>query len=264
MHCLVTGAKSGLGYAIASNFPGRRLTREDSLADLRAEKFDVIFHCAFNAAKEVRIDNISTYVADNLFLTQRLLGLHFDKFVYISSADLYPRSLRHRQEGATYDVGELYGVYPFVKLFSELAIRERWSNYLILRPVTMLGPIMRPNTTSRILKEREPQLFLHSDSRFNYILHRDIVQFLWIAIERDLTGVFNIASHSTLRLGDICSDLGLRPRFGEYVYDIGDVANERAAVHYPGFNKSSAKVLNSFIDELGDAFVGRGRVVERA
>ncbi len=263
MSFLVTGAASGLGKAIADNFGGTQITRGEFAAFRRGYRggpFDAIFHCAFNSSKDVTISTADKYVYDNLFFTQELVELECKKFIYISSQDVYPRSLRVRREDADFDLTAIHGVYPFTKIFSELAIQRRVKNFLICRPTTFLGRSMRPNTTSRLLVERHPKLFLAPDSRFNYVHHGDVVRFLEIALQRDLTGVYNIASCGTVTLREICGDLGLAPTFGDFLYDIGNVVNTKAAAHYPRFARTSDEALNEFIDQLGAAFVGSGRV----
>jgi nucleoside-diphosphate-sugar epimerase len=266
MKCLVTGAGSGLGAAIYGHFGGVRLQHGDLTAfcrERRDEEFDVIFHCAFNAAKDVTMRSASSYVQDNLFFTNELAMLRHRKFVYISSQDVYPRSLRMRREDAEFDLAGLSGAYPFTKLFSEIAVRQQARAFLICRPATFLGIKMRPNTTSRLLVEPRPRLFLRPESRFNYVLHSDVVRFLEIALQKDLCGIFNVASRGTVRLRDICEDLGLAASFGDYLYDVGEIDVSAAAAHYSGFNKTSADALNEFIDLLGTAFIGQGRVKSR-
>jgi len=266
LNVLVTGARSGLGKAIADHFHGQRVNRGEFDAfrhEYRNERFDAIFHCAFNSAKQVALSGAGDYVYDNLFFTQELLEIPCVKFVYISTPDLYPHWTDERREDTDFDVTALPGIYSFTKLASELAIQRRTKNFLICRPTTFLGPSMRPNTTLRLLTERNPRLFLRPESRFNYVLHRDVVGFLEVALRRDLTGIYNIACRGTVRLADICDDLGLTPQFGDYLYDIGNVSNAKVASHYAGFTRSSVETLNEFIDKLGHAFIGRGRVRDR-
>ncbi len=262
---LVTGARSGLGKAIAERFGGRQINRGDLAAfhrDWGGEGFDAIFHCAFNAAKQVKLSSAADYLDDNLFLTESLLQIPCRKFVYVSTPDFYPVD-GERREDADFDVATLAGIYPFSKLASECAIRRRTANFLICRPTTFLGATMRANTTKRVLTERSPLIYLSPDSRFNYVLHRDVVDFLALALERDLTGIYNLASRGTVRLGDLCDDLELAPRFGDHRYDIGNVDNAKVAAQHAAFAKSSVAALNEFIESLGGAFVGRGRVRER-
>lgn len=119
---------------------------------------------------------------------------------------------------------------------------------------------MRPSTTLRMLTERAPRVFLHPDSRFNFVLHEDIAAFVARALAEDIRGVFNVASTDSVRLGDMAERLGLTATFGEHVYDAGNVASAKIAALEPAFRRSSAETLNRFVDSLGSRFVGRGRM----
>jgi hypothetical protein len=119
---------------------------------------------------------------------------------------------------------------------------------------------MRPSTTLRVLTERAPRVFLHPDSRVNFVLHDDIAAFIAHALAEDIRGVFNVASTGSVRLGDMAARLGLAATFGEHVYDAGDVSNAKIAAIAPAFRRTSAETLNRFIDQLGARFVGTGRL----
>lgn len=258
---LVTGAASGLGAAVHRALGGMAMTRATPFAEIEAgAPYDAIVHCAFGAQKHVTPANAHAYLEDNLLLTERLAALPHGKFVFISSIDIYPLPRRGAKEDDDYDLARLAGPYAFAKLFSDALVRARCADHLVLRPASLLGPTMRPSTTLRVLTETSPQLFLHSDSRFNFVLHDDIAAFIARAIAEDIRGVFNIASTDAVRLGDMAERLGLAATFGEHVYDAGEVSNAKIAAIEPAFRRTSAETLNRFINQLGDRFVGRGRM----
>ena len=83
---LVTGANSGLGKYIASQIDCAILTRENSKSVLD-KTYDTIIHCAFNSRKNV--NDYYEIVRDNIFLTKDLCKVPHNKFVFISSIDVY-------------------------------------------------------------------------------------------------------------------------------------------------------------------------------
>lgn len=258
---LVTGAASGLGAAVHRAFGGTPMTRATPWAEIEAgAPYDAIVHCAFGSQKLVTPATAYAYLDDNLLLTERLARLPHRKFVFISSIDIYPAPRQGAKENDDYDLARLSGPYPFAKLFSDALVRARCPDHLILRPASLLGPAMRPSTALRVLTERAPRLFLHPDSRFNFVLHDDIAAFIARAIAEDIRGVFNAASADAVRLGDLAARLGLAPAFGAHIYDAGEVSNAKIAAIEPAFRRTSAETLNRFIDALGPRFVGTGRM----
>jgi nucleoside-diphosphate-sugar epimerase len=260
---LVSGPASGLGNAVQRALGGvglpRNMALHDPLIRDRAP-FDAIIHCAVNAAKTITMENAFQYIDDNLFLTQRLLEVPHKKFIYLSSMDIYPRLGRAIAEDEDFDLSALVGPYAHAKLFSDLLVQRKAAKPLILRPATLLGPAMRPNTTSRMLTQRGCGVFLSAESRFNYVLHADVIDLIAHAIETDLTGIYNIASQGLVTLSDVATQLGLSIKFGTHKYDIGPIDSFRAASILPAFSRQSWETLNLFIDSLGSTYVGRGRL----
>jgi nucleoside-diphosphate-sugar epimerase len=261
---LVTGTASGLGAAVHHALGGTALTRAIRFDAVAAgAPYDTIIHCAFGAQKRVTPATAHAYLDDNLLLTERLAQIPHRKFVFISSIDIYPQPRRGAKEDDDYDLARLSGPYPFVKLFSDALVRARCANHLVLRASSLIGPTMRPSTALRVLTEANPHVHLHPDSRFNFVLHEDIVDFIARALTEDITGVYNVASTGLVRLGAMAERLGLAATFGDYVYDAGDISNAKIAAIEPRFRRTSAETLNRFIEQLGPRFVGKGRMPTR-
>jgi nucleoside-diphosphate-sugar epimerase len=260
---LVTGARSGLGSAVYRALGGIAFVRGMSVDDpgiRAAAPFDAIVHCAVNAAKQVTMRTAYGYLEDNFLLTQRLIGIPHRKFVFVSTLAVYPPTGRAIGEDEDLDLMSLTGPYAFTKLFSDLCVQEMARQPLILRTTTLLGPIIRPNTIQRALTQRDCQLFLAANSRYNFVLHDDIVDFIVQALDDDICGIFNIGSSGLVMLSDIVDQLGLSVRYGDYYYDIGPVDSRRAGALHPPFARPSWQTLNRYIDSLGSAYVGRGRL----
>jgi nucleoside-diphosphate-sugar epimerase len=260
---LVTGARSGLGHAVHQAFGGIAFLRGMSLDDpliRAASPFDAIIHCAVNAAKHVSMSTAFDYMDDNLLLTQRLVGVPHRRFVFVSTLAVYPPTGRAVTENEDIDLMALTGPYAFTKLFSDLYVQRYATDPLILRTTTLLGPLIRPNNVLRALTQPGCQLFLAPDSRYNFVLHEDIVDFIRQALDAGISGAFNLASEGLVVLSDIVDQLGLSVRYGEHRYDIGPVDSRRAGALHPAFARPSWRTLNRYIDTLGSAYIGRGRL----
>jgi nucleoside-diphosphate-sugar epimerase len=260
---LVTGVRSGLGHAVYHALGGigfvRGMTPDDP-AIRAAAPFDAIIHCAVNAAKSVSMSTAYGYMEDNLLLTQRLVDIPHRKFVFISTLAVYPSTGRAVSEDDDVDLMPLTGPYAFTKLFSDLYVQKQATEPLILRTTSLLGPANRPHTVMRALTQRDCQLFLAPHSRYNFVLHEDIVDFIAAAMERRITGAFNTCSEGLVTLSRIVDQLGLSVHYGDYHYDIGPVDNRNAAAAHAAFGRPSWQTLNRFIDMLGPAYIGKGRL----
>lgn len=239
---LVTGARRGLGYAMHRELGGVPFTRATML-DCLAPPYGAIIHCAASPPPTDLHGNVYGFVQDNLLLTQRLLEIPHDRFVYVSSIDV--------------QIPERAGLYASAKLFCEALVRAEGKRPLILRPTSLLGFPMRPSSIFRMLTEPDCSLFLAPQSRFNFVLHRDVCAFVEAAIDGGVEGTFAIGSSASAGLGEIARRLELTPRFGRYTYDVGAVDQAKAAHIVPALRRSSWETLEVFIEQLGDRYIGR-------
>jgi nucleoside-diphosphate-sugar epimerase len=180
--------------------------------------------------------------------------------VFVSTLAVYPPTGRAVREDEDVDLMPLSGPYAFTKLFSDLYVQERANNPLILRTTTLLGPAIRPSTVLRALTQPNCQLFLAPDARYNFVLHDDIVDFIVRAMDTGISGAFNIGSEGLVVLSDIVDQLGLSVSYGDFHYDIGPVDVSRAGAVHPAFARASWQTLNRYIDSLGSAYIGHGRL----
>lgn len=260
---LVTGVRNGLGNAVHRALGGIGFVRgmaPDDPVIRAAAPFDAIIHCAVNAAKYVSMTTAYGYMEDNLLLTQRLVDIPHRKFVFVSTLAVYPPTGRAISEDEDVDLMPLTGPYAFTKLFSDLYVQERANEPLVLRTTTLLGPAIRPSTVMRALTQRDCQLFLAPGSRYNFVMHDDIVDFIVQAMDRGVTGAFNIGSEGLVVLSSIVDQLELSVRYGEHHYDIGPVDTRKAGARHPAFARPSWQTLNRYIDSLGPAYIGQGRL----
>ena len=238
MKILITGTTSGLGKYLYENIPNSRALNRDNADDISNynSTFDVIIHNAFSpqGANKNNIQDYYKYVNDNLLITKKLVDLKPKKFIYISSGDVY------RDE---------FSVYKYTKLFAESIIENELDNYCVLRCAAMLGKYMRPNTFTKILKEKNPVLTLSKNSKFNYILHSDICDFILEVMKKDIKGNFDFSS-SVITLEKVVELLKGNPKYGNYTYIGPPMDNSSIVKLNKKFDKSSEQVINKFINQI--------------
>ncbi len=247
---LISGTKSGLGKKLHQRFGGMSWTRETSLNQIDPKHFrtNVIIHCAFNS-KPPTPENLSSYIDDNYGLTKKLLEVIHDKFIFISTIDVYSKDEQLHQEDEVLDMRQPREIYPWTKLASEVAVTKKSNNFLILRCSALLGQYSRPNSLTRILDNDRSGLSLAPTSMFNYVLHSDISDFIKLAIDQDLTGIFNIMSSRNIVLSEVAKLSKRQVNYGEYVYNCGQIDNAKVVSVFPAFNKTSAEVIKEFISQ---------------
>ncbi|MEK7517258.1 MAG: NAD-dependent epimerase/dehydratase family protein [Patescibacteria group bacterium] len=247
---LITGHKNGLGRFLYEYFGGIGFDRNmppDKFEHIRREGVDVIIHCAFNSAREINSKNLYPYLSDNVFLTKRLAKIPHKKFIFISSVDVYPKDNKKHSESEVIDVNQVSGIYAITKLMSESIVQNICPNFLILRCSTLLGHDSRENSLIKIIKEASPALALSADSLFNYILHKDVLEFIQIAIKKDLQGIYNLSSSKNITLSQISELLGKKVNFGKYKYNVGNIDNNKITSIFPTFKKTSREAVLEFL-----------------
>lgn len=239
---LITGSSSGLGKYLYNKLGGISFNRDGT----NVKEAEVLIHCAFNQTREVNSKNLYQYLFDNVFLTKKLAKIPHKKFIYISSVDVYPKNNQKHFENEVIDISQVSGIYAITKLMSESLIQDLCPNFLILRCSALLGRDAKENSLIKIIKEENPALTLSPDSVFNYILHKDVLEFIKIALDRDLQGIYNLASSENITLFQITELLGKKVSFGNYMYNAGNIDNEKASELLPSFKKTSKETINEF------------------
>tara|TARA_Y100000296_G_C5135790_1_gene238091 strand:- start:68 stop:847 length:780 start_codon:yes stop_codon:yes gene_type:complete len=242
---LITGCASGLGKAFSEVFPGAlnltRQNREDIVDSCRGKKLKAIIHCAFNSSRDENIEHYSKYLDDNLFLTKELLNLECDKFVYISSIDVY------RQE---------FSYYKLCKLLSEILVEESKGdeNCLILRCPAILGKTMRSNSILKVLdtnKDANHEITLSRHSAFNCVLQDDIIEFVKrVLLGNEAFGIIDFVSEGNISLEGIRQLFNRDSSvvFGQHEYVTPGINNREIVSFYPESKKSSAQVISEFLN----------------
>lgn len=253
---VITGAGSGIGAYLFRQMGGTCITRDfstESWKRLEAEGVGTIIHCAVNSIRDITSENLYDYMDDNVFLTQRLLLIPHHKFIYFSSADVYSQSNPHRchNESGTIGIDQTHSLYALTKLISEGLVKKYGCNWTILRPTNLLGRDSRKNSNlHKLLYEQNPVLSLTPDSEWNFVLHKDVESFIKICIREDLTGTYNLASSSSIRVSEVAAILKKEPEYGKFKYSTGNVDNTKAIAVLPVFSRHSIDVIKEFISQL--------------
>lgn len=250
---LVTGANSGLGKHCCEIFDGVAFTRKTNFTDImrRAEQkpFRAIIHSAFNAKNDINSAQLYSYLHDTTFLTKKLLSIPHEKFIFISSTDVYPKDNHaHREEDAI-QIKDITNIYGISKLVCESIVQNELTNYLILRPTALLGCYARPNSLIKILTHQNPTLTLGENSTFNYIRHKDVSEFIEIALADNLQGIYNLAASANIKLGEVKTHFKKNVTFGDYIYDVGTINNQKAKSIFLNLQHSSMENILLFLSD---------------
>ena len=242
---VVTGVNSGLGKYIFENWAKSSgeeepvgLNRSNSNSWLDSQEsydhYNSIIHCAFNSSKNV--EDYKSYIEDNIFMTLKLCDLKYNKFVYISTVDVYS------EEENYYNITN--------KVAECIVISRSQKHCLVLRCSAILGPTMRPNSLTRIINDEDAQLSLSEDSRFNYVLQKDILKFIKDSEKNNCYGVVDFVSEEDVTLGDISRKYNKSPKFGSYKYEsVGlNYTLEKPSRLSPYYKKTSEQVIEEFIN----------------
>ncbi len=263
---LITGHKSGLGRYLHEQLGGIGLGRAISSSKferIRREGVDVIIHCAFNSTREVDSNNLYQYLSDNVFLTKKLTKIPHKKFIYISSVDAYPKNNKKHSEKEVIDVNEMSGIYATTKVMSESLVQNLCPNFLILRCVALLGAYSRQNSLLKIAEEENPVLTLSADSIMNYILHSQVSDFIKYAVENNLSGIYNVASAENITLARVANLLRKKVSFGNYLYNVGDIDNNKIISISSAFKKTSREAVLEFLKYHRKSLHNRRRILQR-
>lgn len=243
---LVVGAGSGLGKYLTSSYSAVPFLRGDALEKL--PKIDTIIYCAADARFSTPFNAMFSALESNILLLNDALKLSHSRFIYLSSADVYPADGRLHTEDEKLTLEAIKGGYPSFKLAGEALVSELASNPLILRPTSLFGQGMRPNNIIRLLNNTHGKITLTETSNFNCISYSMIAQFIQFSIEHCTTGTFNCAATNTVSLKEVADHVGYGGPFGEIEYQAPKVNTSKICSIMPSFKATSAETLYAFLE----------------
>ena len=265
MSVLVTGAASGIGRYFAERFNAAIVTRDRPLAMLGeiSEPYDAILHCAFNMQRDVLPAQIQGYLQDTIGLTEAVVRVPHRAFVVLSSIDVYPVGAGICDEDTKLDAFAPRNLYALCKMASEATVARLATNPLILRAGLMLGPYMRPNNLTRMVRGEKAALTLTSDSSFHCVGYADIAALIDHAMTAGLTGTYNAAFCPAVTMAEVAARFNCKPIYGTFSYQTPQISNERLRRAFPRFESTSLAAVESFAASLA-ASADTGSLTEAA
>jgi len=197
---------------------------------LRAtENIDYVIMCAANSSgAEVIEKEPLTHLTPNIIMNSLMLAAAYKnnvkKFIFISSNTVYPLTdFPVTENDVNYQFFEKYHIVGWMKLFSEKmcamyseVINEKMST-LIIRPANLFGPYDKYSKKEskviaalvRRFAENENPLQVWGDGLdvkdFLYI--SDFIDALILGLEKNIIGIYNIASGTSITIKDIVETL---------------------------------------------------------
>jgi len=250
---LVTGTGSGLGKYLSSRFKSYGFSRGTDVKLIQeTNKFKTIVHCAYNKARDINSESLYQYMYDNVLLTYELTKVQHEKFIYISTVDVYPKNDNVHKEDEIISVDEISSFYGITKLMSEEIVKNNCKNWIIFRPTALLGHYIKPNAVTKIMDKQIENFTLSQDSIFNYVSHEHMYRAVKLAMKEDLRGIFNLATEGNMDLWEVAETLEVEDFiYGDYLYDIGKIDNSKIKEYLPFFGIKSKTVVSNFAKERG-------------
>ena len=249
MKYLISGTHSGLGQFLLSELGGEAWDRDCRFCE--DDFYDVIIHCAWPPRAPEGHRSIKKYFNDTYGISCKLLSLKHKKFVFISSVDVYSRNGDDSIcEDSEISLDSSISNSGYHKLLVESVVQEKSNSYLIIRTGAILGHAMRSNTLKKIIECKNPKISLSQNSTFNYILQKDLKDFIKTAIDSDKTGIFNFVSTGNVKLSDLASKLNKLVKWGGYTYKTPFVSNAKVALFCSAVQKTSMAVVEVFLSEI--------------
>jgi nucleoside-diphosphate-sugar epimerase len=226
---LVTGVSGGLGKYLFDNLPDANGLHRNNFEEVCSESYETIIHCAYN--KENQITDYKKYIEDNIFLLQKVKNINHQKFVYISSIDVYNTEKNN---------------YTLFKMFAESLLENK---DLSLRLSCLLGKDSKPNHVSKIISNVE-LITLSENSTFNYILYSDLLSFFSEKMHTEKSGIYDFIANDFIYLKDVISFVNSKTKTGEYCYKSDYSFINPIYLEHPKYNVSSLEKLSSFISNI--------------
>lgn len=240
---LITGSAKGLGRYLQSQLGGLGLIRENSSDILKNNSaFSTIVHCAFS-------DALGGAKTDNIALTESLLKLKSDKFIFISSADVYPEDDKIHTEDDIIDGSVFRSEYAQQKFQCEQLILSAHPTALIIRPVTILSENIKSRNLQRLINDNQPSLSLSEKSTLNFVTEKEILWLIEIAQKNNLSGIYNMARNEAASLRDLASVIAKKVSFGDFTYNVGLIRNKKSLAYLPSLNESSLNLFKRWLTE---------------
>lgn len=153
-------------------------------------------------------DPLADFSANVTSVKKSLVNYKFEKYIYISSGDVYPdtTSPLTTVEDQTLPV-ERQSTYGFHKSLAETCVRHSASQWLILRPGGFVGSGLKKNAIFDIVNGAP--LWLDPASRLQYMNVDDFARVLFELVNLNRWNeIFNVCAAGTIKLQDVIEAAG--------------------------------------------------------
>jgi len=244
---LVTGTSSGLGRYLVEELGAVPFQRTDPLETVRHQNtfYDCIVHCATDTRNNITSNELLTYYQSHIGLTEQLTQIPHRLFVFISSSAVYPDPFRPNIESDIIALPynpPLYGLYGLFKLLTEKIVSHKTHSFLILRCVTTVGQTSRLTNVMKVLQGSPSPLTLSADSSFNLVNMDQIKRFIELALDQDITGIFNVGSTQNATLKEIARTVGSQPTFGDFTFNVHQMNTDKIRSVSRDFDKNTLEI----------------------
>ncbi|MGZ3690554.1 MAG: NAD-dependent epimerase/dehydratase family protein [Pseudobdellovibrio sp.] len=239
---LVTGTSSGLGRFLKEKLKADEIHHADIDQNLpgASRPYDIIIHCAFTGPQNTEKD-------ENLIYLRKILSIPHNKFIFISSSDVYPQGRLDCNENDEIDLNSLKNVYSQQKKMCEDLIVNNESSYLILRPVSLISKEHMSLNLKKLISEAQPHLTLTADSSWNFVTYEELYK--CIELLKSNQGVFNVARSSSVRVSEVAQSLRKNPEYGKFQYKVASLNNNKILQFMPELKESSGDFVKKWIAE---------------
>lgn len=188
-HIAILGANGLLGADLVTNLQSKYIITpitKQNYSEHKGKLFDVFVNANGNSKRFLALQNvIEDFEASTNSVYKTIFDFNFKKYVYISSVDVYPdpSSPKRTQEDLEIKIID-QNSYGFHKYLSEQIIKKHVSDWLILRPSTILGSNLKKGPIYDILENRH--LFVTLDSKLQLITSNAIAKIIEILIKKSI------------------------------------------------------------------------------
>ena len=252
----VTGYRGRLGSALVKRgcVPLNldvtdRISIEGALADIRP---DVVINCAAMSDVDGCEDDPVTAYKVNTYGVYNIASKFSGKFVQISTDYIFDGKLGRYKE---VDQGNPLCTYGFTKYFAEVGLRQRKNN-LIIRTTILYGGnrSKQSDFVTKIYNKLLGGQTAHCpDTAFGnptYVDH--LAEGILNAIQKDLTGIINIAGRDWISRYDLAKMIAKLSGFDSELIFRGDVYGTAQRPLLAGFDLTKARILGIPIYSVED------------
>src|SRR3989344_2560445 len=141
----------------------------ESYSRNKKEKFDIFVNANGNSKRFWALKNIfPDFEASTISVYKSIFDFQFKKYIYISSVDVYPNpsSPNTTKETSKINISK-QNSYGFHKYLSEQIVKKHLSDWIILRPSSILGINLKKGPLLDALNNN--LLYITPDSKLQYI-----------------------------------------------------------------------------------------------